>query len=140
MASLGYYSIEVQITNYTQTNFSIQVASLNGAGDSWITGEQPTVGGTLNEYQSMPVGVLTNDQDGQAGGIVVLKGLGSIPVTITFQIPPSSQGVSVTSPPELETTVKQRDTGEQNHAQYSVTIVPAVQNMLTRLRAARAKP
>jgi hypothetical protein len=139
MASLGYYSIEVQITNYTQTNFSIQVAQVNGSGDSWITGEQPTVGGTLNEYQSLTAGVLTNDQDGQAGGSVVLKGLGAIPVTVTFRIPPGKNGVQTTCPSEVDCGVTQIDTGEQNHAQYTVVITPAVRNQLTRIRAARAQ-
>jgi hypothetical protein len=137
--STGYYSIEIQVNNYTYSTFAIQAAYVDGPTNSWITNEQPTVGGNLPQQQSLSMGVSTNDQDGIAGGYLAMTAIdgSQIPITVTFQIPPGRDGVAVTTPSTYAHSVIQQSTGENNHVRYQVTITQAPPTRFTRHAAAK---
>ncbi|MBI1407408.1 MAG: hypothetical protein GC145_14950 [Caulobacter sp.] len=124
MADLGYRSIEVNVVNDTRGNLTVQGPTL-GSGDTWITGETPTQGAALNQYQSAKWGVSTNDVNGTATASVQLTGLGSYPVSISFTNDMNgNSNCTVGGNDQVKGTVTAVSTGEQNHTLYNVQLIP----------------
>lgn len=124
MADLGYRSIEVNVTNDTRGNLTIQGPTL-GSGNSWIEGETPTQGASLGQYQAVKWGVSTNDFNGTATAVVQLTGLGSYPVSISFSNDMNGNSNCMVQGNDMVTgTATQVSTGEMNHSLYNVQLIP----------------
>lgn len=124
MADLGYRSVEVNVTNDTRGNLTVQGPTL-GSGNTWIQGETPTQGAALGQYMSAKWGVSTNDVDGTATGSVQLTGLGSYPVMVSFTNDMNgNSNCTVAGNDMVKGTATQVATGEQNHSLYNVQLVP----------------
>lgn len=124
MADLGYRSVEVNVTNDTRGNLTVQ-GPQTGSGNTWIQGESATQGQALNQYNSAKWGVSTNDVDGTATAQVQLTGLGSYPVSISFTNDMNgNSNCTVGGNDMVKGTATQVSTGEQNHSLFNVQLVP----------------
>lgn len=126
MPDLGYRSIEVAVTNDTRGNLTVQ-GVVAGSGSSWVQGETPNQGDSLPQYQAVKWGVDTNDVDGIANGQVSLTGLGSYPVSLVVMNDFTGRSAcNVTGNDSVSAIVTQVQTGEVNHSQFVVQLIPAV--------------
>ncbi len=124
MANLGYRSIEVEVLNDTRENLVVQGYSLSSSC-SWIPGGNPRQGEILSQYNTVFWGVSTNDVNGPATGQVQLTGLGNFSVTIVFSNNATGQARCTVSPNNaVKGIVAPVLTGEQNHAQFRVQLIP----------------
>jgi hypothetical protein len=124
MANLGYRSVEVMLTNDTRGNLTVQAVAL-GAGNSWIQGETPNQGDPLPQYSGCQWGVSTNDVNGSASGQIQLTGLGSWPVSISFNNGATGNSTcSVAANDQVQGLVQQMQTGEMNHSLFTVQLIP----------------
>ena len=124
MADNGARSIEVDVRNNTTANLTVQGADLDGQGASWIKGEEPKQGDTLNQYQSMRAGVMNTDYNSGAGGSFTLTGYGS-PFEIEFNNDPQgNSSCSSNGNDEVSVEINKVDTGETNHSQFDLTLQP----------------
>ena len=126
MADRGYRSVEVTITNDTRGDLTIQAAGDLPDSGNRIQGEKPTPSSVLKQYSSMLFGVATDDQNGAATAILELTGFGSSPIQISFfNQPDGTSNCSVTPNNAVQAKTTQVDTGEQNHTQFQIQLVPA---------------
>ena len=126
----GYRSVEVNIANNTRGDLTIQAADPDSG--TWIDGERPTPSSVLKQYSSMVFGVATDTENGVASATLELTGPGIVPVSSPLQIrffnqADGTSNCSVTPNDAIHAITTQVDTGEQNHTQFQVQLIPAPQ-------------
>ena len=119
MADEGNTSVEVNITNMTSGNFTVQAPQANGSGVAWIKGEEATQGQSIPLYQAVKFGIMSDDYNASISAQMTLTGVGD-PVLITFGI--DNQGNATCTVPSTRGTATQISSGERNHAEFNITL------------------
>ena len=119
MADEGTRSVEINITNMTSGDFTVQGVSTSGSGVGWIKGEEATQGQSIPLYQAVKFGIMTDDYNASISAQITLTGVGD-PVVIAFAI--DNQGNASCTVPSTRGTATQVQTGERDHAEYNVTL------------------
>ncbi len=124
LPAAGYRSVEVQLANNTGGNLVVSGLA-NGPGCSWIANEAPSEGGTIGAYESATWGVYSNDIAVDASGQVQLTIAGSTRMVFDFSNTASGSSQCTVSPTDGMQAIVQEDvTGDANHAEFAVQLIP----------------
>lgn len=124
-ADQGFRSVEVDVTNDSLGNLSVQASSL-GVNVTWIPGETPGPGYPVEQYNASMWGAETNDINSNATAQILLTGQGAFPLTIVMSnMSDGTSSVNVIDNDALHGIVNQVDTGEVNHTAFSIQLVSA---------------
>ena len=122
MADTGNRSSEIFITNDIGADLTVESASL-GEASSWMSGEEAEAGNMLEEFQTMIVGVKTEEEGSAVSGSVTLGGFGDGPVRIEFGNNSNGQSfVNVTPNDRVKGEVEQVEGEEESHSKFRVQL------------------
>ncbi|MDG1331910.1 MAG: hypothetical protein P8P74_06250 [Crocinitomicaceae bacterium] len=117
----GVRSIEVNVENLTEGNFTIQSPSLMGSS-TWIKNLETRQGEILNQYQSRVIGAMTSQYNEDVSGTFVLTGVGS-PFSVEFTCPANGHATCISAGnSEVDCVIHEINSGQNNHVQFTLAL------------------
>ena len=121
MSNNGYRSIEINVSNYLNATSTVQGCT---AAESFIDGEEATVGQGIPRDQTVVWGVKTNESRSEARMQVDLGGLGGLTITAINDADGKSSVQFSNVSPDISPTQQRADGSTMMHSHFDVQLNP----------------